>query len=321
MPTTTRRALALSAAALALARPATAQQRTLRWIVGYPPGGATDIVARLLAQSVGPRLNQAVVVDNRPGAATTLAAEAVARSAPDGTTIMTVDMGTMVYNRALYTRLPYDPERDLKPFSLYARFDFTFAINTDLPVRDMAGFVTLARERRGALTYASPGIGSPHHLAMERFRRRAGIELTHVPYRGAAPALIDLTAGTVSSMVLDVASGRAHFGNRVRALAATAPARLAAFPELPTMAEAGFPGNDTFSWQGVVAPAATPDEITNRLHEAIAASVQEEAVVRRLAELGAQPRTDASLGFRRVIEGEAAQMLPLIRELGITLEG
>jgi tripartite-type tricarboxylate transporter receptor subunit TctC len=318
---TSRRGLALGAAAVALARPALAQGRVMRWVVGYPPGGATDIVVRLLAPAVGQRLGQTVVVENRPGVATALAAENVARSAPDGLTVMTVDMGTMVYNRALYQRLSYDPERDLKPVSLYARFDFTFAVNADLPARDMAGYVALARERRGGLTYASPGIGSPHHLAMERFRRRAGIELTHVPYRGAAPAVTDLTAGTVSSMVLDVATGRAHFGNRVRALAVAAPARLSAFPDLPTLAEAGFPGNETFSWHGVVAPAALPEELAARIHAAVAAAVQEEPVVRRLAELGAQPMADPGPRFKAVIDGEAAQMLPLIRELGITLEG
>lgn len=320
--TMTRRRLAAAATSLALARPALAQARPLRWVVGYPPGGATDTVARLLAASVAPRLNQTVVVENRPGVATAVAAEAVARSAPDGATIMTVDMGTMVYNRALYRRLPYDPERDLRPVSLYARFDFTFVVHADLPARDMAGFVALARERRGAMTYASPGVGSPHHLAMERFRRRAGIELTHVPYRGGAPAVMDLTAGTVSSMILDVATGRGYFGGgRMRPLAVAAPQRLAAFPEVPTLAEAGFGGNETYSWQGIVAPAGLPDEIAARLHEAVAASVQEAAMVNQLAELGAQPLTEAGPGFRRLIEAEAAQMLPLIRELGISLEG
>jgi tripartite-type tricarboxylate transporter receptor subunit TctC len=319
-----RRALgvaALGLAGAALARPAIAQARTLRWVIGYPPGGATDIVARLLANGVSSRLGQTIVVENRPGAATTLAAEAVARAAPDGETVMTVDMGTMVYNRALYRRLPYDPERDLRPVSLYARFAFTFAVAAELPVRTMAEFVALARSRGGALTYASPGVGSPHHLGMERFRRRAGIELTHVPYRGAAPAVQDLSAGTVSAMVLDVASGLAQFSaGRIRPIAAMSSGRIAALPELPTLTEAGVPGADTYSWHGVVAPAALPDEIAARLHAAIAAAVREEAVVQRLAQLGAVPLTDDGPRFRAVIDAEAASMLPVIAELGINLD-
>lgn len=311
------------AAALAVAAPAHAQQpaRTLRWVVGYPPGGATDIVARLLGAQVAPRIGQTVVVENRAGAATIVAAEHVAKSPPDGQTVMTVDMGTMVYNRALFRRLPYDPARDFRPVALYARFDFMLVVNADLPVRGVADLVALCRQRPGQIGFASPGIGSPHHLGLEQFRRRAGIEVNHVPYRGAAPAVTDLTTGVVQAMVLDFASASAQLpGGRLRPLAVMSARRIAQLPDVPTMAEAGFPGNETYSWQGLVAPAGTPDAAVARLNEAVAAAVGTEEIRQRLAMLGAEPLTGPPERLRDVVEQEAGVWIPLIQELGLNLE-
>jgi len=212
-----RRRLALAAlGTVVVPGLATAQERfpsrPIRWVVGYPAGGASDVVARILASGVARQLGQPVIVDNRPGAATVLAAEHVAKSAPDGYTVMTVDMGTMVYNRALYRRLHYDPQRDLRLIAMYGRFNFMLAVHPSLPVRTAQEFVAHARRNPGTINYASPGVGSPHHLGMEQLKRVAGIDLTHVPYRGGAPAMNDLVAGTVQAMMVDFTLATPHLG-------------------------------------------------------------------------------------------------------------
>jgi tripartite-type tricarboxylate transporter receptor subunit TctC len=311
------------AAAAGLAAPALAQPsgRPVRWVVGFPPGGASDIVARLLAGHVSPRLNQPVVVENRPGATTVIAAEHVVSSPADGTTVMTADMATVVYNRAFYRRLPYDPQRDFRPISLYARFDFMIVVNADVPARSVQELVALARQRPNELNFASPGVGSPHHLGLELLKKRAGIEVTHVPYRGAAPAVTDLVAGRVQGMVLDLASASAHLpGGRIRPLAVTSGSRITPLPDLPTTAEAGFAGVEIFSWHSVIARAATPDPFVARFNEAVNAALATDEVRRRLAELGAEPLIGPPERLREVIDREAAIWIPLIQELGLTLE-
>ena len=323
--TLTRRALGVGALG-ALATPAVAQtpawpNRPLRWIVGYPAGGATDVVARIITAPMAAQLGQPIVIDNRSGAAGVVAAEAVAKSPPDGHTAMSVDMGIMVYNRALYRRLPYDPARDFRPVSLYARFDFLLAVHPSVPARTAQEFVALARARPGGITMASVGVGSPHHLALGRFMRRAGIEVTHVPYRGAAPAVSDLVAGTAQAMFLDYASGAAFYqSGQIRPLAAASAQRLAQFPDVPTLAEAGFPDNEIYSWHGAVVRTGTPDPAIARLRELIAATTAQEDVARRIRELGAEPIATTPEEFQRVMDAEAAIWLPLIRDLGITLD-
>jgi tripartite-type tricarboxylate transporter receptor subunit TctC len=324
---TRRRALGLSAAGL-LAGPAPASAQTaawptrpLRWLVGYPPGGATDVVVRLLANAMGPQFQQPIVVDNRPGAGASVAAEALAKSPPDGATAMSVDMGVMVYNRALCKRLPYDPVREMAPVALYARFPFMLAVHPGVPARDAREFVALCKARPGQITMASVGIGSPHHLGIERFRRRLGIDVVHVPYRGGAPSTNDLAAGVVQAAFLDYATGAAAYqGNRVRAIAACTTERVELFPDVATLAEQGFPDLELYSWQGAVMPAGTPGAVIGRFRALIADAAATEEVTRRLRELGAErlPATEAE--FRRIVAQEESTWLPLIRDLGISLE-
>jgi tripartite-type tricarboxylate transporter receptor subunit TctC len=320
--TLTRRACAAATLGMiAAAGRAGAQQETLRWLIGYAPGGGTDTATRLLAAEAEPWLGRTVVVENRPGAATIVAAEHVAKAPPDGQTIMSVDMGTIVYNPALYRRLPYDPARDFRPVVAIGRFDFLLVANADIPARSVQELVALAKARPGTLAFASPGVGSPHHLGMEQFRRRAGIEVLHVPYRGAAPAVADLVAGTAQAMVLDYATAAAQLpGGKLRPLAATTARRIPSLPDLHTMAEAGFPENETYSWLGVVAPAATPETAVARLNEALTAALDREGVRRRLGELGVEPIGGPAERLRELVEREAAARVPLIRELGLSLE-
>ena len=280
-----RRAVLASAAASALggvprAARAAWPERPVRWIVGYPAGGGTDVLARLLGAAVSARLGVPVVVENRPGAATNLAAEAAANAAPDGYTVFTAGNETLVFNPALYRRLPFDPDNGLRPLGLMARFHLVLCARPNGEVADAAGFVARARASAGAVDYGSPGIGSPHHLATERLARDLGVRLNHVPYRGLAPVMNDLVAGTVETAVLDMAAGAEVIRTgRVRPLVLLSPARLAAVPDVPTAAEAfGLPGFEAYAWQGLTAPARTPDELCARLTAELAAALAEPAV-------------------------------------------
>jgi tripartite-type tricarboxylate transporter receptor subunit TctC len=328
-PILSRRALGRAALGAALAAPAAARAqpaaawptRPLRWLVGYPPGGATDVVVRLLANAMGPHFPQPIVVDNRPGAGASVAAEALAKSPPDGATAMSVDMGVMVYNRALYKRLPYDPVREIAPVALYARFPFMLAVHPGVPARDAREFVALCKARPGQITMASVGVGSPHHLGIERFRRRLGADVVHVPYRGGAASTNDLAAGVVQAAFLDYATGAAAYqGNRVRAIAACTAGRAQLFPDVPTLAEQGFPDLELYSWHGTVMPAGTPVPVLDRFRALIAEAAGTEEVGRRLQDLGAERLPPTAAEFGRVVEQEAATWLPLIRDLGISLE-
>ena len=319
----TRRRLGLGAVG-ALGLPAIARAQTgrpLRWVVAYPPGGATDVIARLLANAIAPRLGQPIVVDNRPGAAGSIGADNVAKSPPDGATVLSADMGILVYNRALYRRLPYDPERDLTPVALYVQFNMMLAVHPSLPIRDAREFVAYAKARPNEVTMASPGIGSPHHLALERFCRTVGLQVTHVPYRGAAPAVSDLMAGTVQAMFLDYASGASGYqSGKVIPIAAASARRLREYPDLMTLAEQGFPGHEYGSAQGAMMRSGTPEAAVQRLNALIGEAVRDGEVVRRMQELGAEPVHLGPAEYRARMEAEAQTWLPLIRDLGITLE-
>jgi len=322
-----RAALALAASAGAAARPGPARaafpDRPIRWLVGYPPGGGTDVLARLLAQGMGQRLGVPVVVENRPGAATNIAAEAAAGAAPDGTTVFTAGNETLVYNPALYRRLPFDAETGLRPLGLMARFHLVLCTKPEGGAATPAAFLEAARARAGRLDYGSPGIGSPHHLAMERLARElGGLRLNHVPYRGMAPVMTDLVNGTVEAAVLDMAAGAELIrGRRVQPLAVLSAARLPGLPALPTAAEAyGLRGFEAYAWQGLTAPGRTPDDIAGRLSEALAASLAEPAVQARMREIGLDPLQGGPAEHRALIAAERAIYWPLIRELGLSLD-
>jgi len=321
-----RRVLAAPAVAAlaALAPPALAAfpERPLRWIVGYAPGGATDLIARLLGQAMASSLGQPVVVENRPGAGSALAAEMVAKGPADGHVVMTADNGTLVYNPVLYRRLPYDPDRDLRPVGLFARLPLLLLVRGDSPVATARAYIDRARDRPGTVDYASAGIGSPLHLAMERAARQAGIRVNHVPYRGTGPALNDLVAGTVGSMVSDyTACAEMLKAGRVRALAVFSDARIAPLPDVPTMAELGLTGLNAFAWQGLVVPRATPDEAVRRLAAALEEAKARPEVRARMDDLGIELPPGDTASFERLWQADKAAWQPLIRDLGIALDG
>ncbi len=275
------------AATLARAQPsdaATYPDRPVSFIVPFAPGGGTDILARLLGQKLEQQFGKAFVVENRPGAGTTIATNFVAKSPPDGYTIM-MSVSSLAIDATLYRKLPYDPGKDLALVALVASVPFVLVVNPALPVHDVKDLIKLAKER--PLSYGSGGIGAFHHLAGALFASMTGVKMTHVPYRGTAPALDDLIGGYIQLMFSDLAPALPLIkAGKLRPLAVTTKQRLAALPDVPPLAEAGVPGYDAAAWQGVIAPAQTPRAIVDKLNAAFNAIVAADDVRARLVDLG-----------------------------------
>lgn len=323
----TRRAVLSSALAFgaltAVCRPGLAQSGQVRWIVGYPPGGATDAVARLLAGPVASHLGETVIIDNRPGAGSAVGATALAQSDGDGQTIGSADNGTLIINPVAYSSLQYDPERDFRPVSIYAEINFVLAVGKDQPFNTAEEFLEQARTTAEPIPYASPGIGTPLHLGMERLARAADLKLEHIPYRGMAPAMNDVLAGIVPSIVIDYTTAREMLAaGELKALAAFPATRLAALPDVPTFDEVGVKGFSAGAWHSLIVPKATPDDIVAQLSAAIAAALQDETVRARYTDLGIgiPPETGPDAFWVRW-QADKAVIQPLIQELGIKLDG
>ena len=327
--TLARGALGLGAATLtapmagAQAQPQTGgaawPDRPLRMIIGYPPGGPSDVFGRMIATQMGPRLGQNVVVENRVGGGAVVASEAAARSPADGHTLLHVDNGILVYNPALYSRLPYDPDRDFAGIGFIGRFPLFLVVRADSPVRNLAGYIAAARATPP--TYGTPAVASPHHLAMEMFKRRAGFDATHVPYRGGPAAMQDLLAGTVDSVMIDCATGTAFIADgRVRALCVLSEARSPTSAAVPTARELGVAGAVAYGWQGISVPAGTPAPIVSRLSAELARAIASEEMQARFTTLGIESANYAPAEFGAFVQREAAEWRPLIRELGIRLD-
>jgi tripartite-type tricarboxylate transporter receptor subunit TctC len=314
-----RRAL-LAAAALPAAsaplRPARAQafpSRPVTWVVPSGPAGVLDVGARLIAQKMTPRLGQAVVVENRPGAGTTIGAEYAARAAPDGHTVFYGNITSFATAPFLYPNLRYDPERDFVPVHGIGASANILVAGAGRPFRDVPGLVEAARRAPEAVTYASTGIGTGPHLAAELFAQAARLRLTHVPYTAFAQALNDMAAGRVDIMFDYPLSSLPHVREgRLRALAVNAPQRLAAAPEVPTLAESGVPGAEMLGWAGLYAPARTPPEAVAKLKDALVVALRDEEVIRLFDSTGTILWTGVDAeGMRRVL----AEELPRMREL------
>src|SRR3989442_2941561 len=245
--------------------------KAIRLVVPYPAGGATDFFARLVFTKMGEALGQPIVVENRPGAGTAIGASEVARSAPDGYTLLLGDAGTYAFNPTLYKKLSYDPVKDFAPISLTGRFALILAVNPAVQTASVKEFVAAAKRSPGAIDYGAPGPGSPIHLAMEFFKQRADIIMTPIPYKGGADAMTDLIGGRISAMFPDIASALPQIrGGKLRALAVASGKRVAALPELPTLGESGYPGFEAWAWQGCVAPAGPPRAGGTQLTAAVA---------------------------------------------------
>ena len=271
---------------------------------------------------MAPDLGQQLVVENKPGGATNIGASAAAKAEPDGYTVFTADNGTRVFNPALFKKLPYDPAKDFRPVGLMARFPLVLAVRVDSESTDARGLVERARAAPGTIDYASPGVGSPHHLTMARLARESGIQLNHVPYKGAAPALNDLVGGHIEVMIVDYPSGSGQIrAGKIRPLAVCSASRLPGLPDVPTVQEAlGLADFEAYAWQGLVVPAATPDPEVERLSAVLAGAVADPKVSARMEEIGLEPLEGGPAEMQSLIEAERAIWVPLIRELRIPLD-
>jgi tripartite-type tricarboxylate transporter receptor subunit TctC len=315
----------LSAAALLAAVPAFAQgypSKPIKVIVPYPAGGATDFFARLVFPKVGEALGQSVVVENRPGAGTAIGASEVARSAPDGYTLLLGDAGTYAFNPTLYKKLSYDPAKDFAPVSLTGRFALILAVNPSMvKATSVKEFVAAAKAAPGKIDYGAPGPGSPIHLAMELFKQRAGVSMTAIPYKGGADALSDLVGGRIGALFPDIATGLPQIrAGKIKGLAVASDKRLDALPDLPTVGESGYPGFEAWAWQGFVAPARTPREVVMKLNGAFVKVMGDATIRQRLSESGFQPQTSTPEQFSAYMKSEIAKWAKVIRESNISLD-
>ena len=315
----------LTAFALALACSALHAQsyptKPIRLIVPYPPGGGTDFFARTISAKLSDNLGQQVVVENRPGAATIIGAEAVAKSAPDGYTVLLGDTSTFAVNPTLYKKLPYDPLKSFEPISLTGRFALLLVVHPSVQANSVAELIAAAKAKPGTLNYASPGPGSPHHLAMVLFLQRTGITMAHVPYKGAGPAVQDLLGGQIPTMFLDLAAGAPQIkGGKIRALGVASPKRIAALPDLATLAESGVPGFEAWAWQGLVAPAGTPPEIVAKLGAEYARAIGDPGIRQKIVEAGVDPLQSSPQEFADYIRSEQDKWAKVIKDGNITVE-
>ena len=322
MPRYAALAALLLAAALAHAQPYPSKPVTL--IVPYPPGGGTDFFARTVGQKMAETLGQPVVllVDNRPGAATIVGAQVAAKAPADGYTVLLGDSATYAINPSLYKKLPYDPVKDFAPVSLTGRFALLLVANPAVLSADSTrALVAAAKKHPGAIAYGSPGSGTPHHLAMELFKERAGIDLLHVPYKGAAPAVQDLLGGRIATMFLDLATGAPQLkGGKVKALAVASPKRIAALPDVPTLNESGFPGFEAWAWQGFAVPAGTPKEIIATLNSAYIKAIADPAVRQKISDVGIEPLHSTPQEMADYIRSETAKWAQLIADRHISAD-
>jgi tripartite-type tricarboxylate transporter receptor subunit TctC len=291
--------------------------RPIRLVVPYPPGGGTDTVARPLAQKITESVGQPIVIDNRGGASEIIGTEAVARSAPDGYTLL-MTTNAFAINVALQRKLPYDPARDFAPVARLITTPFMLVAHPGLQAASVRELIALAKAQPGKLNYASLGSGTPHHLAMEWFKVLAGVDIVAVPYKGVAPGLAAVTAGEVQLMLTGLTAGLAQVkGGRLRALAVTTAARSSAAPEIPTVAESGFAGYDALAWYGVLAPAATPPEVIARLNAEIGKALAAPDLRQRLANIGVDPAPGTPGELQRLIRDETQLWTKVIKAAGV----
>jgi tripartite-type tricarboxylate transporter receptor subunit TctC len=292
--------------------------RPVRLVVPYPPGGGTDVIARTLAQKMTETMGQQVLVDNRPGANGIIGSDVVAKATPDGYTVL-ITLATHVINPALYAKLPYGPD-DHVPVTVLAEYPFVITVHPSLPVKNVKELVAFARARPGQLTFASSGNGSGPHLGMELFKSMAGIDVVHVPYKGAGQAMSDLLSGQVPIFLNNFLAGAQMIkAGRLRALAVTSGKRSAAAPDIPTVAESGVPGYSVTGWYGMMLPAGTPAPVARVLHESTVKSLRSREVSAKLANEAAEVVANTPQAFAVFLKAESEKWTGVIRKAKVRL--
>ncbi len=298
--------------------------KPIRWVVAYPAGGGSDFLARQLAPQLGKQLGQTIVIDNRPGAAGIIGTENAAKSPPDGYTIVTGDNGAMVFHTAMYKKLPYDPQ-DFAPVGFMARFPLILAVNPGSGFSSARQLIDEVKKNPDKYSYASPGVGSPHHLAMELFIDRTKTSITHIPYRGTALALQDVIGGQVPVMVVDTAAGLPQIkGGKIKALAVMSAKRIPSLPDVPTLSEigrdVGLKDFDVSAWQGLFVPRGTPGSVVARLSVEMSKAIRLPEMRTRLEDYGLEVAPSDGPAMAAFIEGETKFWHALIRERKLSAE-
>ena len=294
--------------------------RTIRMIVAYPAGGPNDIVGRAIAQKLNAQFGQPVVVENRGGAGGTIGTGSVAKATPDGYTLL-MGAGAMTIAPSIYPKLPYDVTKDLAPISLAAMSSFVLVLHPAVPARNVEELIDLARRKPGMLSFASSGLGAPPHLAAELFKTRTNTKMTHVPYKGATPALIDLMGGHVDLYFGGISGAVPHIeSGKLRALAVTSKSRSRVLPNLATLDESGVKGFDISTWWGLLAPAGTPADIIKVLHAATVKAVEAPDVQQRLLAVGAEPRSSTPQQFEQHMKDEIQNFAQIVKTSGAKFE-
>ncbi|MDM0089701.1 MULTISPECIES: tripartite tricarboxylate transporter substrate binding protein [unclassified Variovorax] len=311
---------AVAAAPFARAQSAYPEQ-LIKWVVPYPAGGGTDVIARTLAEAMRQTLGQQIVIDNRPGAATNIGADLVAKSKPDGYTILSADNAVLAFNEHLFGKLPFNPQKDFSYIGAIGKFPLALVVHPDFPAKDFKEFLAYVKANPGKVNYASPGNGSPHHLAMELFKNRTGTFITHIPYRGAAPAMADVMGGQVPCMFLDLASGLTIMQSRkVRVLAIGSGVRSKLLPEVPTLAEVGVRDSEVFAFQGLLGPAGLPANVVSKLNGDLNKAFTTAAVQKRFADIGMEAMPGTPEQFFGLARAEARRWGPVIQAAGVKLD-
>jgi tripartite-type tricarboxylate transporter receptor subunit TctC len=324
MRTFRRRSILLACAGMLFSAAALADNypsRPVKIVVPFPAGGSNDIVARALAQKLSERTGQSFYVENRGGAGGNIGAEAVASADPDGYTLLLTAPPPLTINAALYKELRYDPANAFAPVALIASVPIVLAVNPSVEAKNVNELVALAKAKPGSLSFGSSGNGSTNHLAGELLKSMTGIDILHIPYKGAAPAMNDLVAGHIPMMFDNMPAVLAQVkGKSINAIAVAGAKRASAMPDVPTVAESGVPGFEASSWFGLVAPATTPAPVLAKLEDDIAAILKMPDVQKRLDELGAEPGTVSGAAFGKFLADETTKWTKIIRESGAKVD-
>ncbi|MBV5295375.1 MAG: tripartite tricarboxylate transporter substrate binding protein [Curvibacter lanceolatus] len=308
--------LALGSSALAAAN-----DKPLEWVVGYAAGGGSDVVARAIAESMGTSLGRTIVINNKPGAGTNIAAEYAARSKDYGNLVFSADFATLAANPFLFSKLSYNAEKDFQPVGLLVRFPMFLVVSNQVPVSNYKEFVAWAKTQTDGVNWASAGPGSPHHLVGELFREQSGLKLTHVPYRGAAPAITDVVGGQVPAMWVDSATAYPFLnGGKLKAIGVASPQRVSTMPEVPTLNEQGLKGFEGYAWQGLVVPTGTPPEVVSSLSKALQTALNSTTVKARLQALGVEPLPGTPAQMASYAKTEREKWGRVIKQVGVKLD-
>jgi tripartite-type tricarboxylate transporter receptor subunit TctC len=316
----TRRRMVTALSMLPLAKFAHAQNfpsRPIKIIVGYSAGGAVDIVARTVGQAIAVSLGQPVIVENKPGAGTNIAVKSVIDAPPDGYTLL-MAANALSANPSLYQPAPFDPERDLVPISLIGRVPVVIAANPSAPYADVKALVAAAKAKPGTIPYATPGNGSTPHMAVELFAHAAGIQLQHVPYRGGAPAITDVIGGQVPLIAVNALEVQPHVkSGKLKVIATLSDKRTTIFPDVPTIAESGWPGFEASVWYGLLAPAKTPQAIVDRLHDEVQKALATQDVKQRMSGVGGEVIPGTEQAFAQLIHNDRVRYDKIVKEAHI----